>query len=65
MADIKKKSRQAEFTKWFGPLLNALVKLGGSGKPKEVVAQIAKDMSIPDKQLEETLKSGTPRFSNR
>jgi restriction system protein len=65
MADIKKKSRQAEFTKWFGPLLNALIELGGSGKPKEVVAQIAKDLSIPDKQLEETLKSGTPRFSNQ
>ena len=36
-----KKTKQAEFTKWFGPLLDALRELGGSGKPKEVVNQIA------------------------
>jgi len=65
MADIKKKSGQAEFIKWFDPLLKALIDLDGSGKPKEVVAQIAKNLSIPDKRLEETLKPGTSRFSNQ
>ena len=48
MGEKKKKSVQAEFVNWFGPLLNALRELGGSGKPKEVVAQIAKDLNIPD-----------------
>ncbi|MFC0775733.1 restriction endonuclease [Terrimonas alba] len=65
MSNSKKKSGKAEFTNWFGPLLDALRALGGSGRPKEVVAQIAKDLSIPDKQLEETMKSGIPRFQNQ
>ena len=65
MSQKKKKSGTAEFTNWFGPLLNALRDLGGSGKPKEVVNQIAADLNIPDEKLEETMKSGTPRFHNQ
>ncbi|MBK9271636.1 MAG: restriction endonuclease [Saprospiraceae bacterium] len=61
----KGKVRQAEFTRWFGPLLNALRDLGGSGRPKEVTERIARNLNIPDKVLEETLKSGTPRFANQ
>jgi restriction system protein len=65
MGEKIKKSKEAEFTKWFGPLLNALRELGGSGKPKEVVEQIANDLKIPDKKREETMKSGTLRFHNQ
>jgi restriction system protein len=65
MIDKKKKGKQAEFINWFGPLLNALRELGGSGKPKEVVNQIAIDLNISDNKLEETMKSGTPRFHNQ
>jgi restriction system protein len=65
MIEKKKKSSQAEFTKWFGPLLNALRELGGSGKPKEVVEQIAKDLAIQDSQREEIMKSGILRFDNQ
>ena len=61
----KPKSKQAEFVKWFGPTLDALRQLGGSGRPKEVVERIAKNLEIPDKVLEETIKSGTLRFSNQ
>jgi restriction system protein len=39
--------------------------LGGSGKPKEVIEQIAKNNSIPDKQREEVMKSGILRFDNQ
>ncbi len=63
--DKKQKTSQSEFVKWFGPLLEALRQLGGSGRPKEVVEQIAKSLNIPDKTLEETLKSGTLRFANQ
>jgi restriction system protein len=63
--DKKSKSRQSEFVKWFGPLLDALRQLGGSGKPKEAVEQIAKNLNIPDNVLEETIKSGTLRFANQ
>jgi restriction system protein len=59
------KSGQAQFIKWFGPLLDALRELGGSGKPKEVIEQIAKNNSIPDKQREEVMKSGILRFDNQ
>lgn len=61
----KTKIRQAEFTKWQGPLLKALKELGGSGKPKEATEKIAKDLKIPDTVLEEIMKSGTPRFANQ
>lgn len=65
MSEKKKKSGQAEFTKWFGPLLNALRELGGSGKPKEVVEEIAKAQKISDSQREEVMKSGILRFDNQ
>lgn len=65
MTDKRKKSSQAEFTKWFGPLLDALRELGGSGKPKEVVEQIGKQLKITDSQREEVMKSGILRFDNQ
>jgi restriction system protein len=61
----KTKAKQAEFTKWFGPLLDALRDLGGAGRPKEATEKIAKNLSIPDSVLEEIMKSGTPRFANQ
>jgi restriction system protein len=56
---------QAEFTKWFGPLLDALRDLGGSGKPKEVSTKIAENLKLPNKFLEESMKSGALRFHNQ
>lgn len=62
---MAKKKRQAEFVKWFGPLLDALRELGYSGKPKEVTNRIAEMQKIDDKTLESTLKSGINRFENQ
>jgi restriction system protein len=56
---------QAEFIKWFGPLLDALRELGGSAKPREASDRIAKNYNLPDEQLEETLKSGATKFHNQ
>ncbi|UFH54801.1 restriction endonuclease [Spirosoma sp. KNUC1025] len=61
----KAKVRQAEFTKWFGPLLDALRDLGGSGRPKEATDRVAKNLNVPDSVREEVMKSGTPRFQNQ
>ncbi len=61
---VKKKS-QAEFTKWFGPLLDALRDLGDSGKPKEVSTKIAENLKLSDSILDETLSSGTNKFHNQ
>lgn len=56
---------QAEFVKWFGPLLDALRDLGDSGRPREVSSRIAANLNLPDQVLDETLKSGGSRFHNQ
>lgn len=60
-----RKKGQAEFIKWFAPLLDALRTLGGAGKPKEVIEEVAKSQKISDAKREETIKSGIPRFDNQ
>lgn len=55
----------AKFVQWFGPVLDALRALGGSGTPDEVVDHIAGALKIPDKQLNETTGSGELRFRNQ
>lgn len=62
---MKKRKKQAEFVKWFGPLLDALRELGYSGRPKEVSDLIAKNLDLDESFLDETLKSGTNRFQNQ
>lgn len=55
----------AQFVNWFGPLLDALRKLGGSGSPDEVVEQIATDQGVSDDTQNELTSSGQPRFKNQ
>lgn len=62
---MAKRKSQAEFIKWFGPLLDALRDLGDSGKPKEVSTKIADNLNLGDSILDETLKSGTNKFHNQ
>ena len=62
---MAKQKSQAEFTKWFGPLLDALRDLGDSGKPKEVSNKIAENLTLSDKVLDETINSGTGKFHNQ
>ena len=54
-----------QFVRFFGPLLDALRKLGGSATPEEAVEQIAKDLGITDAEQDERLTSGEPRFKNQ
>lgn len=62
---MAKRKKQAEFVKWFGPLLDALRELGYSGKPKEVSERIAANLNLSDDFLDTTLKSGTNKFHNQ
>lgn len=55
----------AKFLRFFGPLLDALRVLGGSGTPDEVTERIAQDLKIPDDVQNELLPSGEPRFRNQ
>lgn len=59
------KKAQAEFLRWFGPLLDALRDLGDSGRPREVSARIARNLNLSDEVLDETLKSGGSKFHNQ
>lgn len=59
------KNKQSTFPKWMGPILEALRQLGGSGRPKEVTNQVAKNLNISDDVLEETTKTGIPKFYNQ
>jgi len=61
----KRRSSQAEFVKWFGPLLDALRQLGGSAKPREASDKIAENLNLNDDKLNELLDSGQSRFYNQ
>ena len=47
------------------PVLEALRQLGGSGKPSEVCAAVSRNLKLDGSVLEETLKSGESRFTNK
>ncbi len=47
------------------PILAALRALGGSGRPSEVVDQVARDLKLPEALISEPLPSGISRFANR
>ena len=51
-----------KFLRYFGPLLDALRKLGGSGRPDEVVEQIAADMQLSDDEQNDVVPSGGSRL---
>jgi restriction system protein len=61
----KKAIEGSAFVGYFGPLLDALRGLGGSGKPDEVVERIATDLKLPDTLKNELLPSGQRRFRNQ
>ena len=59
------KEEGSRFVRYFGPLLDALRFLGGSGTPDEVVERIAQDLKLSDEIQNETLPSGELRFRNQ
>ncbi|SFQ38103.1 5-methylcytosine-specific restriction enzyme B [Lachnospiraceae bacterium XBB1006] len=63
--DTGGKKSNAEFLKWFRPLIEALKDLGGSAKPKDVRDQIAKSLKLSEKEITETRgKTKTNKFAN-
>lgn len=51
-----------KFLRFFGPLLDALRKLGGSGTPDEVAEQVAIDLGLSDEVQNELLPAGGLRY---
>jgi len=54
-----------QFLHHFGPLLDALRALGGSATPDEATDKVAELSDVSEKQLNEMLPSGGPRFKNQ
>jgi len=61
----RKRNNQAEFVKWFGPLLEVLRQLGGSAKPREASDKIAENLKLNENKLNEILSSGQSRYYNQ
>jgi restriction system protein len=61
----KRKVEGAQFLRYFGPLLEALRSLGGSGTPEEVVERIALDLGLSDEAQDDPLPSGESRYRNQ
>lgn len=61
----RSKEDGAQFVRYFGPVLESLRSLGGSGTPNEVVERVAHDLSLSDKMQNETLPSGELRYRNQ
>jgi restriction system protein len=62
----KRKSSKAGFIKFFGPVLDALRALGGSGRPREIAYWIGENQNLPDEILNEKYeKSGQLKFPNQ
>jgi restriction system protein len=62
---MPRKNEGAQFLHHFGPLLDALRALGGSATPDEATDKVAELAGASEKQLNETLPSGGPRFKNQ
>jgi len=61
----QEKIEGAQFVRFYGPVLDALRGLGGSGTPDEVVARVASDLDLSDEIQNELLPSGDSRFRNQ
>lgn len=54
-----------QFVRFFGPTVDALQALGGSGRPAEVFDWIATKLRVSEKDQNEMLSSGQSRFANQ
>lgn len=54
-----------QFIRYFQPVINALVSLGGSGRPEEVEDVIAQHLGLSEEIRNEQSSSGQSKFSNR
>ena len=54
-----------QFVRFFGPVIDALVELGGSGRPAEVRDKVAEKLAISEGEQNQTISSGQSRFDNQ
>ncbi|MEO5887850.1 MAG: restriction endonuclease [Anaerolineales bacterium] len=63
MSSIQQKGPQ--FVRYFQPVINALIELGGSGRPEEVEEAIVEQLKLSEEERSEQIPSGQSRFSNK
>jgi restriction system protein len=61
----KRESQGPQFVKYFGPVIDTLKELGGSGRPAEVRDKVAERLSLPEDEQNQTISSGQSRFDNQ
>jgi restriction system protein len=54
-----------QFIRYFQPVINALISLGGSGRPEEVEDVIAQQLGLSEEIRNEQLASGQSKFSKK
>ncbi len=54
-----------QFVRYFQPVIDALIQLGGSGRPEEVEETIADQLGLSEEERNEQIPSGQSRFSNK
>jgi restriction system protein len=54
-----------QFIRYFQPVINALISLGGSGRPEEVEDVIAQQLGLSEEIRNEQISSGQSKFSNK
>ncbi|MCE9646275.1 MAG: restriction endonuclease [Chloroflexi bacterium] len=62
---VKNNVSGPQFVQYFQPVIDALIELGGSGRPTEVKERIAESLNISEDEQEEQIASGMSRFSNK
>ncbi|MFI3293912.1 MAG: AAA family ATPase [Rikenellaceae bacterium] len=61
----EEKLSKAYFLRWFAPLIQALIDLGGSATPKEAIAKIVENEKLSQEQQDETRgKTGMKKLDN-
>ena len=54
-----------QFVRYFQPVIDALIDLGGSGRPVEVEEVVAEQLGLTEEERNEQIPSGQSRFSNK
>jgi len=61
----RRTAKGPKFIQYFGPVIEALKELAGSGRPEEVKDKIVEQLKLSDEEQNELIPSGISRFSNR
>lgn len=62
---VSNKLKGPQFVQYFQPVIDALISLGGSGRPEEVEDAIAEQMKLSEDDRNDQIPSGQSRFSNK